>query len=107
MKKGNDVVGLNHILKRHADDFSSKHNVSEEKVANHILDLIANGNVEYARTVKRGNREGLEKLYSHKGNYFLLAGIGTNGFVASVYPISENEAKKLIERYKKDGKKDD
>ena len=70
-------------------------------IASHINDIITSGNIEYSRTKKRGNREGIEKLYSHNGKYYLLTGIGTNGFIVSAYPIDEKEAIKLKEMYKK------
>ena len=49
----------------------------------------------------RRNREGIEKLYSYNGKYYLLTGVGTNGFLVSAYPIKEKEAIKLKARYKK------
>jgi hypothetical protein len=30
-----------------------------------------------------------------------MSGIGKNGFIVSAYPIRENEAQKLVERYGK------
>lgn len=101
LEKGNNDVGLNHILKKHADDFSTKHNVSRENIVGHINDIVTNGNIEYPRVTKRGTREGIEKLYLYKGKYNLLTGVGTNGFMVSAYPIKEKEAIKLKERYKK------
>lgn len=101
LETGNDNAGLNHILKKHADDFSTKHNVSKENVVSHIKNIISEGNIEYSRIIKRGTREGIEKLYSYNGKYYLLSGIGTNGFVVSAYPIKEKEAIKLKARYKK------
>lgn len=29
---------------------------------------------------------GLEKIYLHKGEYIVITGVGTNGFIISVYP---------------------
>lgn len=101
LEKGNDVAGLKHILIKHADDFHDKHNVSRENIAGHINNIISNGNIEYSRITKRGNHDGIEKLYSHKGKYYLLTGTGTNGFIVSAYPIKEKEAIKLKTRYKK------
>ena len=101
LEKGNDNAGLNHILNKHADDFFAKYNVSKENIASHIKEIVTNGNIEYSRLTKRGNREGIEKLYSHHGNYYLLTGVGTNGFMVSAYPIKEKEAIKLKARYKK------
>ena len=101
LEKGNDNAGLNHILNKHADDFFAKHNVSKENIASHIKEIVTNGNIEYSRLAKRGNREGIEKLYSHNGKYYILTGVGTNGFMVSAYPINEKEAIKLKARYKK------
>ena len=101
LETGNDNAGLNHILKRHADDFSLKHNVSKENVVSHIKNIISEGNIEYSRIIKRGSHVGIEKLYLYNGKYYLLSGIGTNGFVVSAYPIKEKEAIKLKARYKK------
>ena len=101
LETGNDNAGLNHILKRHADDFSTKHNVSRENIASHINSIINKGNIEYSRITKRGNRVGIEKLYSHNDKYYMLTGIGTNGFIVSAYPINEKEALKLKARFTK------
>ena len=100
LEKGNDNAGLKHILNKHTDDFFAKHNVSKENIVSYIKEIVANGNIEYSRLTKRGNREGIEKLYSHNDKYYLLTGTGTNGFIVSAYPIKEKEAIKLKERYK-------
>ena len=101
LEKGNDNVGLNHILKKHSDDFFAKHKVSKGNIASHINEMVTNGNIEYSRMIKRGNREVIEKLYSNNGKHYLLTGVGTNGFMVSAYPINEKEATKLKVRYKK------
>lgn len=100
LEKGDSEVGLQHIEIRHAKDFQDKHNVSKEKIANHLEDVFSKGEVEYVREVMRGGRRGLEKLYFHKGQYYLLSGLGTNGFIVSGYPIGKEQAKKLMGRYK-------
>ncbi len=81
LEKGNDLAGLKHILNKHADDFYVKHNISKRNIAYHIENIICNGTIEYSRITKLGNRDGIEKLYSYKGKYYLLTGIGTNGFI--------------------------
>ncbi len=105
LEKGDDRAGLKHILIRHADDFHDKHNVSKDKIASHLNNIISNGNIEYSRIIKRGNHNGIEKLYSYKGMYYLLTGTGTNGFIVSAYPIKEKEAIKLKAMYKNDESK--
>lgn len=38
-------------------------------------------------------RIGLEKIYCYEGKYDVLAAIGTNGFLVSIYPLDEGDAK--------------
>jgi len=67
----------------------------------HIKNIISEGEIEYSQITKLGTRERIEKLYLYNGKYYLLSGIGTNGFVVSTYPIKEKEAIKLKARQKK------
>jgi hypothetical protein len=36
--------------------------------------------------VKVGNREGYERIYYYEGKYFVVTGIGLNGYIVSAYP---------------------
>lgn len=101
LETGNSNSGLNHIVMKHSDDFLKKHNVKKEQIPSHIKSIVQNGDVEYYRTVRKGNRDGLEILYSKNNQYYLLSGIGTNGFMVSAYPIDKDEANRLKGRYKK------
>ena len=101
LETGNSNSGLNHIVLKHSDDFLNKHNVTQEQIPNHIKSIVQTGNVEYCRTVRKGNRDGLEILYSKENQYYLLSGVGTNGFMVSAYPIDKDEANRLKGRYKK------
>ena len=42
LEKGNDNAGLNHILKKHGDEFTSKYNISKENITEHINEIITN-----------------------------------------------------------------
>lgn len=108
LETGNDNGGLKHILdgngkdkKGHVIDFEDKHGINRDEIANHIRDFISNGKIEYSILTIRKGREGYEKLFSMDGKYYLVSGIGTNGFVVSAYPIREKIAKALIRRNKK------
>ena len=101
LEKGNSGAGLTHIEQRHGQDFLIKQNIRKEDIVQHLRNIYTYGNVEYSRITTRNNIEGCEKLYCYKENYYILSGIGTNGFVVSAYPIDENVARKLIKRYKK------
>ena len=100
LEKGNASSGLQHIVARHADDFQSKHGVSKFQISNHLNDVFTSGKIEYSRITQKNGRPGYERLYSHNGKYYLLTGVGTNGYIVSAYPINKEVAIKLIERYK-------
>ena len=101
LEKGNNGAGLNHILSKHANDFLRKHSVTSENIANHINEIVTKGKIEYSRIKSNGTYERFEKLYLHNNEYYLLTGIGANGFIVSAYPVREKEAIKLKRRYKK------
>lgn len=107
LEKGNEKAGLQHILygdentSGHAKDFETKHGVKKENVAYHIENIISNGTVEYTKLTTRNGKEGFEKLFNKQGKYYMISGIGTNGFVVTAYPIDEIIAKELIRRNKK------
>ena len=99
LERGNAVVGLEHILKRHASDFMEKHNIIESDISKHLESVITSGSVEYSRIQERNGRACCERLYSYNGDVYLLAGIGLNGFVVSGYPIDVDEALKKKGKY--------
>ena len=92
-------MGFEHIISRHSEDFQSKHGISKSNIAQHIENVFRNGKVEYSRVTK-GNG-GYERLYNYNGKYYMITGIGKNGFIVSAYPVRETQALKLIERYGK------
>lgn len=93
LEKGNSKTGLEHILNGngrspgHAKDFEKAFGVQKENVANYINHIISTGNIISNTKKLVGLREGFERIYSCDGNYYLLTGIGTNGFIVSAYPI--------------------
>lgn len=105
LEKGNSKSGLEHIVQRHEQDFKKLHGVSRDNIAPHVKNIISQGDIEYSKTVFRNNRSGFEKLYSYKGEYHLLAGIGNNGYLVSSYALSEKTAKIYLRRNKKWKKK--
>ena len=101
LETGSSSAGLKHIKQRHAQDFIDKHNIQLAQVTEHIYSVFTNGNLEYSRITLKKGKEGFERLYTYKGNYYLLSGVGTNGFVVSAYPLDAETAQKHIRRYKK------
>lgn len=104
LEKGNSSVGLKHIEQRHTKDFVEKHKIQASQVSNHIYSVLTQGDLEYSRaTIKKG-KEGFERLYKYKGKYYLLSGVGINGFVVSAYPLDNKTAQQHIRRYKNERK---
>lgn len=101
MENGNDNAGLTHIKQRHALDFVNKHKIQVSQVTEHIHSVFTNGDLEYSRVTTKKGKEGFERLYKYQGHYYLLSGVGTNGFVVSAYPLDFETAQKYIRRYKK------
>lgn len=55
---------------------------SKENIPNTIKDIFKNG-IEMS-SKRKNNR--LEKVYLYKREYIVITGVGTNGFIVSVYP---------------------
>lgn len=92
LENGNPGAGLKHILdgngstKGHADDFQKALGISRENVPAYLEKVISNGKIIENRIKPIGNRMGYERVYYYNGNYHIVTGIGTNGFIVSAYP---------------------
>ena len=88
LEKGNDLVGLAHLRRRgHIKDLSERFGVTERDVPELIRNIVRDGTVVSNKTVKRHGRDGYERKYEYQGKSVVLAAIGTNGFLVSIYPI--------------------
>ena len=72
--------------------------ISQDQIAETLHKVFRDGIVCYSRT-KHGAHGGFERLYRSEGKYYLLSGIGSNGYIVTAYPINAKTARKLIERY--------
>lgn len=82
LEKGTSTKGLKHIIERHENDFKNKFGVLNKDIPSTIKDIFSQG-TEISSKEKNG---GIEKIYEYKGEYIVVAGVGTNGFIVSVYP---------------------
>lgn len=87
LEKGNDSRGLKHIIQRHEKDLKKKFGINKENIPSFIKDVFNNGK-EVRVTLKNGK---LEKIFLYKEKYFVVSGVGTNGFIVSFYPKSKGE----------------
>ncbi|MBD5101315.1 MAG: toxin [Subdoligranulum sp.] len=97
LEKGNSFAGLEHILNGngkssgHAADFEKAFGVTRDNIPSYLEKVITNGEVVRNEIVKKGSRSGYERIYYYEGNYYVMTGVGTNGFIISAYPIRRKE----------------
>lgn len=82
LEKGNEKKGFEHIIKRHEKDLEKKFGVKKQNIPSFVKDVFTNG-VEISTKLKN---EGYQKEYLYKGKYIVISGVGTNGFIVSIYP---------------------
>ena len=98
LENGNSSAGLKHILDGkagspgHAKDFEKAFGVKRNDVGSYLKKVIQNGTVISNKIVSIGSgRQGYERVYEYKGNYYTMTGIGTNGFIISAYPVRKDD----------------
>lgn len=82
LEKGNNSAGLQHIIKRHEGDLLKKFNINRSDIPSFIKEIFSKG-TEISSKVKNG---GFEKRYRFKNEYFVISGVGKNGYIITVYP---------------------
>ena len=55
-------------------------------VGAHSRKVISQGSIVRNDLKPIGNRMGYERVHPHEGEYSIITGIGTNGFIVSAYP---------------------
>lgn len=72
LENGNAIKGLEHI-KKHTNDFVSKHSIQEKHLVCHLRNVIKKGVVVHSQEMILSNgKKGLEKIYLYKGKYYTL-----------------------------------
>ena len=93
LENGNSSAGLEHIINGngrslgHAKDFEKAFGVSKAEIPNYLNKVISNGSVISNELKDINGRSGFERIYYFNKKYYVLTGIGTNGFIVTAYPI--------------------
>lgn len=82
LEKGSKATGLAHIIERHEKDLEKKFGVKKESIPAFVKEIFQNG-VEISNKFKNN---GFEKKYKYKDQYIVITGVGTNGYIISLYP---------------------
>ncbi len=94
LEKGNDSVGLKHIIKRHTNDFKNYLGIDEKDIPNKINEIVTTWQLVSKKLKLLNGREGYEYIFEKEGLTTTLVALGTNGFIVSVYPKKEKKWKK-------------
>ncbi len=87
LERGNNKTGLKHIINKHEDDYKKAFGIGKEKIPAYIKKVVENGKV-MSNNLKNG---GYERIYDYGGKYYFVSGIGTNGYIVSMYPVSKGD----------------
>lgn len=91
LETGNSSAGFNHIIKRHAQNFKDTFDIDAEQIPAYLKNVVRYGKVISNEVVIRKGKEGFERKYYYNGNYHIITGIGSNGFIVSAYPREISE----------------
>lgn len=89
MESGNDGAGLMHIKKRHVREFFEAFNVREEVISLFLYKVICWGDIVDMHIEIRNGKEAVTKVYDYQGAYYILTGVGTNGFIVTARPAKK------------------
>ncbi len=95
LEKGNKSAGLEHILygngksNGHGLDFKKALGLETNQISEYLNKVITYGKVVRNVIKPVGNRIGYERIYSYESKYYIVTGIGTNGFIISAYPYKK------------------
>jgi filamentous hemagglutinin len=82
LETGNDAAGLQHIYKRHEEDFISK-GIPREEISTVVMNALEEGNI----VGKNGTASVYRTVYNGVEQHIAI-GIGSNGFVVRANPVS-------------------
>lgn len=89
LESGNSFAGFKHIIERHGNDFKKAFDINSEQIPSKIKKVITNGKIINTSE----NKIGYTKVYKYKSKYYLVTGIGYNGFIVSAYPYDKKGGK--------------
>jgi hypothetical protein len=87
-------AGYGHILSKHGDDFVAKDGIKKEDLVPHLRHIIEEGEIKKNVLAPDSNgRLGYTRIYCYQKKYYVVGGIGTNGFIVTMFPVAEGENK--------------
>ena len=87
LETGTLQAGLKHILAKHLKDFMTAFQLEEKDIPLFLESIVTYGKV--ISNLPSKNANGFDRIYEYKGNYYMFAGIGDNGFIVTAFPIEK------------------
>ena len=89
LETGKDDAGLKHIQQRHTREFYEAFSVKKENIPHFLYKVVREGNIVDNHIEIRNGRQTVTKVYDYQGNYYILTGVGTNGFIVTARPAKK------------------
>ena len=87
LETGTLQAGFRHILAKHLQDFTAAFQLEEKDIPQFLENIVTYG--EVISNVPSKNANGYDRIYDYKGNYYMFAGIGDNGFIVTAFPVGK------------------
>ncbi len=75
-----------HITQRHAKQFKSTHNIDSAQIPALLKETIAKGQLVKSYRHDSNGKVGYRSVYYYKGQYTVVYGIATNGYINTAFP---------------------
>lgn len=94
LEKGNPCSGMGHIKSRgHDEQIAAAFGITKVEVETFLRKVISQGDIVSSELKPIGSHMGYERVYYYEGEYAIVTGIGTNGFIVSAYPHRHRKEK--------------
>ena len=82
-----ETDAMEHIIKRHADDFKNAFNLKyNESISQLLSDTISKGKLIESKRKDSHGKEGYRSIYYYKGNYTIVYSLASNGYITTAFP---------------------
>lgn len=90
LETGNPGAGYKHLqIRGHIEQLAKKFDVPKSEVVKLIRNIIRDGKIISNVIEERNGRKVCRREYQYDGKKIVLAAVGTNGFLVSIYPKSK------------------
>lgn len=94
LEKGNAGSGMGHIKSRSHDvEIAKAFGIPKTEAEVYLRKVISEGSIVRNELKPIGGRMGYERVYYYEGEYCIVTGVGTNGFIFSAYPHRHRKEK--------------